>query len=68
VVLFEDDTPLELIRALRPDVLAKGADYRAEDVVGGADVLSWGGEVRLVELVEGVSTTRIATRIAERKP
>ena len=67
VVLFEDDTPLELIRALHPDVLAKGADYRAEDVVGGADVLSWGGEVRLVELVEGVSTTRIATRIAERE-
>jgi D-beta-D-heptose 7-phosphate kinase/D-beta-D-heptose 1-phosphate adenosyltransferase len=68
VVLFGEDTPLELIRALRPDVLAKGADYRAEDVVGGPEVLSWGGEVRLVELVDGVSTTRIAARIAERKP
>lgn len=66
VVLFEQDTPLELIATLRPDILAKGADYQKEQVVGAAEVESWGGEVRLVDLVDGVSTTRIATRIASR--
>ncbi|MEN9352774.1 MAG: D-glycero-beta-D-manno-heptose-7-phosphate kinase [Fibrobacterota bacterium] len=64
VVVFDEDTPLELIKTLRPQVLAKGADYRAEDVVGGAEVLSWGGEVKLVDLVDGVSTTKIAAKIS----
>lgn len=64
VVYFSEDTPLELILALEPDVLAKGADYKAEDVVGAEAVHSWGGEVRLVDLVEGVSTTLIAGKIA----
>lgn len=64
VVLFEEDDPRNLIQALRPDVLAKGADYRKEQVIGASEVESWGGEVKLVELVDGVSTTRIAARIA----
>ncbi len=64
IVVFDEDTPLELIRELQPDVLAKGADYKEEDVVGAKEVRSWGGEVRLVELVDGVSTTIIANRIS----
>ncbi len=63
VVLFEDDTPLELIRTLRPDVLVKGADYTRETVVGHELVESWGGRVALVALTEGVSTTHIVDTI-----
>jgi D-beta-D-heptose 7-phosphate kinase/D-beta-D-heptose 1-phosphate adenosyltransferase len=63
VVLFDQDTPIELIRALRPDVLAKGADYREEDVVGAAEVKSWGGQVVLVPLVAEQSTTGIVARM-----
>jgi len=46
VHIFEEDTPLELIKKIRPDVLVKGGDYSIEDIVGGAEVVSWGGEVR----------------------
>lgn len=63
VVLFDEDTPLELIRRLRPDVLAKGADYREEEVVGAAEVKSWGGQVVLVPLVEDRSTSGIIRRL-----
>lgn len=64
VVLFDEDTPLALIRELRPDVLVKGADYRIEDVVGGEDVTGWGGRVRLVPLTEGRSTSGLLKRLA----
>jgi D-beta-D-heptose 7-phosphate kinase/D-beta-D-heptose 1-phosphate adenosyltransferase len=57
VVIFGEDTPLELIRALKPDVLVKGADYTIDKVVGAADVQSWGGKVVLADLVNGQSTT-----------
>jgi len=57
VVLFTQDTPLELIQAIRPDVLVKGADYIKERVVGADFVESYGGSVALIELVEGKSTT-----------
>ena len=57
VVLFEEDTPLALIRRLRPDVLVKGADYAREAIVGGDEVEGWGGRVVRVPLVEGKSTT-----------
>ena len=63
VVLFGEATPLKLIEALRPDVLAKGADYREEDVVGAAEVKSWGGRVVLVPLVEDRSTSGIVRRV-----
>lgn len=65
VVLFDEDTPLDLIRHLRPDVLAKGADYREEEVVGAAEVKSWGGQVVLVPLVEDRSTTGIIRRLGD---
>jgi D-beta-D-heptose 7-phosphate kinase / D-beta-D-heptose 1-phosphate adenosyltransferase len=57
VAPFDEDTPLELIRAVQPDVLVKGADYAKDEVVGHELVESWGGEVRLAALVEGHSTT-----------
>lgn len=57
VVLFTEDTPVKLIEALRPDVLAKGADYTIDEVVGGDFVQSYGGEILLVDLEEGHSTT-----------
>jgi len=57
VVLFGEETPIELIRALRPDVLIKGADYRLEQVVGADLVHGWGGRVLLAELAPGHSTT-----------
>ncbi|HET9010182.1 MAG TPA: D-glycero-beta-D-manno-heptose 1-phosphate adenylyltransferase [Gemmatimonadaceae bacterium] len=59
VVLFEQDTPLELIRVLRPDVLVKGGDYREETIVGAPDVRGWGGDVRVIPLTPGQSTTNI---------
>ncbi|WP_133510614.1 D-glycero-beta-D-manno-heptose-7-phosphate kinase [Candidatus Thiosymbion oneisti] len=63
VILFDQDTPLALIEQLRPDVLAKGADYREEQVIGAAEVKSWGGQVVLVPLVEDRSTTGIIARM-----
>ena len=66
VVLFEEDTPLELIRALRPDVLVKGADYAKEAIVGATEVESWGGQVVRVPLVEGKSTTDLTRRLGQR--
>ena len=65
VVFFDEDTPLNLIGQLKPDILVKGADYRIEDVVGRDLVESYGGRVRLVEILEGHSTTAIARKISE---
>lgn len=59
VVVFDDDTPLELIRRLRPDVLVKGGDYDEATIVGAPDVRGWGGEVHVVPLTPGQSTTNI---------
>lgn len=63
VVRFADDTPLELIRAIRPHVLVKGKDYRQEDVVGAAEVAAHGGRVFLAELVDGYSTSNTISRL-----
>jgi D-beta-D-heptose 7-phosphate kinase/D-beta-D-heptose 1-phosphate adenosyltransferase len=63
VVVFEEDTPLELIRALRPDVLVKGGDYTEASIVGAADVRSWGGEVVVIPLTPGHSTTSTIERL-----
>jgi D-beta-D-heptose 7-phosphate kinase / D-beta-D-heptose 1-phosphate adenosyltransferase len=65
VVLFDEDTPLETIGALRPDVIIKGSDYTVDQVVGADLVQGWGGEVRLVELREGHSTTGTIRRMTE---
>jgi D-beta-D-heptose 7-phosphate kinase/D-beta-D-heptose 1-phosphate adenosyltransferase len=63
VTVFDEPTPLELIRALRPDVLVKGADYRRDEVVGADLVESYGGRVHLAALREGLSTTRLLQRL-----
>ncbi len=64
VILFDEDTPLNLINAIKPNVIAKGSDYSASQVVGGREVQSWGGEIALIDLVEGRSTTGILNKIA----
>ena len=63
VVHFDEDTPVELIRSLAPDILVKGADYKPDEVVGKEIVEAYGGCVRLVELVHGYSTTRITRKV-----
>jgi D-beta-D-heptose 7-phosphate kinase/D-beta-D-heptose 1-phosphate adenosyltransferase len=64
VTIFDDDTPLALIEAIRPDVLVKGGDYRPEEVVGKNEVESWGGRLALIPLVEGHSTTNLVRKAA----
>ena len=63
VILFDEDTPLNLVTALLPDVLVKGSDYRVEDVVGADVVRNHGGRVYLADLVKGCSTTGIVHKI-----
>jgi len=63
VIIFEEDTPLELIKALLPDVLVKGGDYTLEQIVGAKEVMANGGEVQIVPILEGFSTTGIIERM-----
>jgi D-beta-D-heptose 7-phosphate kinase/D-beta-D-heptose 1-phosphate adenosyltransferase len=63
VVVFDEDTPLELIRAVKPDVLVKGGDYSIETVVGHEEVMAAGGRVEIVPTVEGFSTTNIVRKL-----
>jgi len=64
VVFFGEDTPLAVIRALRPDVLAKGGDWTLDTIVGREDVESWGGEVKRLRVVPGVRSTLIIDRLS----
>jgi len=66
-LLFDEDTPLELIRALQPDVLVKGADYAPADIVGREVVEARGGRVTTIALREGLSTSELVRRIREGK-
>jgi D-beta-D-heptose 7-phosphate kinase/D-beta-D-heptose 1-phosphate adenosyltransferase len=68
VVLFEEDTPLTLIEAIRPDILVKGADYRIQEVVGRELVERYGGKVVLVPILEGYSTTGVVTKLLAGEP
>ena len=63
VVMFDEDTPYELIKAVQPDVLVKGADYKTEDIVGYDIVKARGGEVATIELTQGFSTTELIKKI-----
>ncbi|MCX7909301.1 MAG: D-glycero-beta-D-manno-heptose 1-phosphate adenylyltransferase [Ignavibacteria bacterium] len=63
VVVFDEDTPLELIMEVKPDVLVKGADYRIEDIVGGDFVVRNGGKVVTIPFVEGKSTSSLIQKI-----
>jgi rfaE bifunctional protein nucleotidyltransferase chain/domain len=64
VVVFDEDTPLEIITALRPDVVAKGGDYTEETIVGAREVKSWGGRVAVIPLTPGHSTTSIIEKLS----
>jgi D-beta-D-heptose 7-phosphate kinase/D-beta-D-heptose 1-phosphate adenosyltransferase len=59
LVLFDDPTPIELIKAIKPDVLVKGSDYRKDQIVGADLVESYAGRVHLAGLREGYSTTKL---------
>lgn len=63
VILFEEDTPLELIKALKPDVIVKGGDYTIEQIVGAEEVLAYGGKVVINPIVQGFSTTGLIDKI-----
>lgn len=65
VCVFDEDTPLEAIVTIRPDVLVKGADW-ADNIVGSSEVESWGGKVVALSLVAGQSTTGIIERVLDR--
>lgn len=63
IILFEDDTPKNLITALMPDILVKGADYAIENIVGAKEVIANGGEVKTIDFVAGYSSTSIINKI-----
>ncbi len=65
VVPFEEDTPLRIIKLLKPDVLVKGGDYTLSSIVGAAEVMGWGGKVCIFPYRKGCSTTEIIKRILE---
>lgn len=67
VILFDEDTPYELIKFIQPDILVKGKDYKPEEVVGYDIVTKKGGEVVTIDLVEGYSTTAIEEKIKQGK-
>jgi rfaE bifunctional protein nucleotidyltransferase chain/domain len=67
VVVFSEDTPLELVEALKPDVIVKGGDYTEATIVGAAEVKRWGGHVVVVPLTPGQSTTAIIRKLNEAK-
>jgi D-beta-D-heptose 7-phosphate kinase/D-beta-D-heptose 1-phosphate adenosyltransferase len=62
-IIFEEDTPLNLITSIMPDVLVKGGDYTLEQIVGAKEVMANGGEVKIVPILEGFSTTGIIERM-----
>ena len=63
VVLFDEDTPYELITSIMPDVLVKGGDYTVDTIVGAKEVMENGGAVEIIPLVEGLSTTSLIQKI-----
>lgn len=65
VVIFEEDTPLELIKAIQPDVMVKGGDYTIEQIVGAKEVIARGGKVVINPIVEGLSTTGLINKISK---
>jgi rfaE bifunctional protein nucleotidyltransferase chain/domain len=65
VVLFDEDTPYDLIKFVQPDVLVKGSDYKAEDIVGYDVVTAKGGHVKTIDFLDGFSTSRIIEKISK---
>jgi len=67
VVIFPEDTPLNLVKHLRPDVIVKGGDYSEDTIVGATEIKEWGGQVVVVPLTPGHSTTAIIQRLSENR-
>lgn len=65
VVIFDDDTPLNLIKFLKPNILIKGSDYKISEIVGGDFVLKNGGEVITIDFIDGYSTSNIVDKITK---
>jgi rfaE bifunctional protein nucleotidyltransferase chain/domain len=63
VIVFEEDTPLELINVIKPEVLVKGGDYTIEEIVGAKEVIANGGRVVINPVIEGYSTTNIIEKL-----
>jgi D-beta-D-heptose 7-phosphate kinase/D-beta-D-heptose 1-phosphate adenosyltransferase len=66
VLLFKETSPLNVIKALRPDVLVKGADWNKPNIVGASFILSYGGKVYTIKLIQGRSTTNLINNIAQK--
>jgi len=66
VILFHEDTPHALLESIRPDVLAKGGTYREDEVVGHEFVTGYGGQIRVTNIVGGMSTTNIVAKLTDR--
>ena len=64
VIIFNEENPLKLIKKLKPSILVKGADYTKEQVVGGEFVESYGGEIKLVKLTKGKSSSKIINKLS----
>jgi len=67
IVIFEEETPVEIIKLIKPDVLVKGGDYTLDTIVGAKEVIAYGGTVEIVPLLEGFSTTNIIEKISNSK-
>jgi D-glycero-beta-D-manno-heptose 1-phosphate adenylyltransferase len=67
IILFDEDTPLELIRKVKPDVLVKGSDYKPVEIVGHDLVTSWGGKVLTVDLTPGFSSTQVIGKLTDKQ-
>ena len=63
VIIFSEPTPLELINAIKPDVLVKGGDYKIDEIAGAREVLSWGGQVIINPILPGISTTLLISKL-----
>jgi D-beta-D-heptose 7-phosphate kinase/D-beta-D-heptose 1-phosphate adenosyltransferase len=63
VIIFSEPTPLELIKAIQPDVLVKGGDYKVEEIAGAKEVIGWGGQVIINPIIAGFSTTSIINKL-----
>jgi D-beta-D-heptose 7-phosphate kinase/D-beta-D-heptose 1-phosphate adenosyltransferase len=63
VIIFSEPTPLELIKAIQPNVLVKGGDYKVEEIAGAKEVIKWGGQVIINPIIKGFSTTSIINKL-----
>lgn len=63
VMIFEEDTPLQLIKKIQPDVLVKGGDYRPDEIVGAKEVIAGGGEIAIIPFIENISTTQLIKKV-----